>query len=115
MATTILVSPVNDGSQGGISTERMTAAGRYQPVSADVTLASVTAAAPVYRRNAVEVYRTVTGRDLLTSPAREVRGISKLRAHYHRRYIARNPNGCCGIGGCGVPFSTAELQLGEMA
>ena len=26
-----------------------------------------------------------------------------------------NPNGYCGIGGCGVPFKLAELQVGEKA
>jgi peptide-methionine (S)-S-oxide reductase len=34
---------------------------------------------------------------------------------YHQQYLAKNPNGYCGIGGCGVPFKTAELQVGEQA
>jgi peptide-methionine (S)-S-oxide reductase len=34
---------------------------------------------------------------------------------YHQQYLAKNPNGYCGIGGCGVPFKLAELQLGETA
>jgi len=34
---------------------------------------------------------------------------------YHQQYLAKNPNGYCGIGGCGVPFRLAELQVGEKA
>jgi peptide-methionine (S)-S-oxide reductase len=34
---------------------------------------------------------------------------------YHQQYLAKNPDGYCGIGGCGVPFKTAELQVGEKA
>ncbi len=34
---------------------------------------------------------------------------------YHQQYLAKNPNGYCGIGGCGVPFKLAELQMGEKA
>ena len=34
---------------------------------------------------------------------------------YHQQYLAKNPNGYCGIGGCGVPFNSAELQVGEKA
>jgi peptide-methionine (S)-S-oxide reductase len=34
---------------------------------------------------------------------------------YHQQYLAKNPDGYCGIGGCGVPFRLAELQVGEKA
>ena len=34
---------------------------------------------------------------------------------YHQQYLAKDPNGYCGIGGCGVPFKSAELQVGEQA
>jgi peptide-methionine (S)-S-oxide reductase len=34
---------------------------------------------------------------------------------YHQQYLAKNPNGYCGIGGCGVPFKSAELAVGEKA
>ena len=34
---------------------------------------------------------------------------------YHQQYLAKNPSGYCGIGGCGVPFKIAELQVGEKA
>ncbi len=42
-------------------------------------------------------------------------GISTFRADYHQQYLAKNPNGYCGIGGCGVPFKLAELPVGEKA
>lgn len=29
---------------------------------------------------------------------------------YHQQYLAKNPSGYCGIGGCGVPFKSAELE-----
>jgi peptide-methionine (S)-S-oxide reductase len=34
---------------------------------------------------------------------------------YHQQYLAKNPSGYCGIGGCGVPFNSAELEVGEKA
>ncbi len=34
---------------------------------------------------------------------------------YHQQYLAKNPNGYCGIGGCGVPFKLAEVEVGEKA
>jgi peptide-methionine (S)-S-oxide reductase len=34
---------------------------------------------------------------------------------YHQQYLAKNPDGYCGIGGCGVPFKVAELKVGEKA
>jgi peptide-methionine (S)-S-oxide reductase len=34
---------------------------------------------------------------------------------YHQQYLAKNPDGYCGIGGCGVPFKSAELEVGEKA
>jgi peptide methionine sulfoxide reductase MsrA len=35
--------------------------------------------------------------------------------HYHQQYLAKNPDGYCGIGGCGVPFKLAESAVGEKA
>jgi peptide-methionine (S)-S-oxide reductase len=29
---------------------------------------------------------------------------------YHQQYLAKNPDGYCGIGGCGVPFKATVLQ-----
>ena len=34
---------------------------------------------------------------------------------YHQQYLAKNPAGYCGIGGCGVSFELAELQAVEKA
>ncbi len=34
---------------------------------------------------------------------------------YHQQYLAKNPEGYCGIGGCGVPYKPAELQVAEKA
>ena len=34
---------------------------------------------------------------------------------YHQQYLAKNPDGYCGIGGCGVRFDPAELRVGEKA
>jgi peptide-methionine (S)-S-oxide reductase len=34
---------------------------------------------------------------------------------YHQQYLAKNPDGYCGIGGCGVPFKSAELREGQKA
>jgi peptide-methionine (S)-S-oxide reductase len=31
---------------------------------------------------------------------------------YHQQYLAKNPNGYCGLGGCGVAFKSAELHAG---
>jgi peptide-methionine (S)-S-oxide reductase len=42
-------------------------------------------------------------------------GISNFRADYHQQYLAKNPNGYCGLGGCGVAFKSAELAVGEQA
>ena len=34
---------------------------------------------------------------------------------YHQQYLAKNPDGYCGIGGCGVPYKSAELYEGAKA
>jgi peptide methionine sulfoxide reductase MsrA len=36
-------------------------------------------------------------------------GRSILSADYHQQYLAKNPGGYCGIGGCGVAYSRKEL------
>ena len=43
----------------------------------------------------------------------DIRAGKPVRADYHQQYLAKNPNGYCGIGGCGVPFKLGELQVGE--
>jgi peptide methionine sulfoxide reductase MsrA len=65
--------------------------------------------------NDVAVYRKSTERWCERSQLRSVRGISGFSADYHQQYLAKNPNGYCGIGGCGVPFKLAELPVGEKA
>ena len=32
---------------------------------------------------------------------------------YHQQYLAKNPNGYCGIGGCGVAFKSSELAVSD--
>ena len=34
---------------------------------------------------------------------------------YHQQYLAKNPNGYCGLGGCGVAFKAAEVPDGAQA
>ncbi len=34
---------------------------------------------------------------------------------YHQQYLAKNPEGYCGLGGCGVPFKAEELQERQKA
>ena len=45
----------------------------------------------------------------------DFRARKTISADYHQQYLAKNPNGYCGIGGCGVAFKSAELQVGEKA
>jgi hypothetical protein len=46
---------------------------------------------------------------------RGFRSNSGPRAHYHQQYLAKNPNGYFGSGGCGVPFRLEESLVGEKA
>ena len=32
---------------------------------------------------------------------------------YHQQYLAKNPDGYCGLGGCGVKFDSAKLHQGQ--
>ena len=34
---------------------------------------------------------------------------------YHQQYLAKNPNGYCGLGGCGVSYQPVEPVVGETA
>jgi peptide-methionine (S)-S-oxide reductase len=34
---------------------------------------------------------------------------------YHQQYLAKNPSGYCGLGGCGVPFESVESQASRKA
>jgi peptide-methionine (S)-S-oxide reductase len=55
---------------------------------------------------------TRAGRGLITTEIREAPEFFYAE-DYHQQYLAKNPDGYCGIGGCGVPFKVAELQVGE--
>jgi peptide methionine sulfoxide reductase MsrA len=70
---------------------------------------------PAYRWIDVNVYRNSTGSMTTTRLPRDFRAGKSFSADYHQQYLAKNPNGYCGIGGCGVPFKSAELQVGEKA
>ena len=69
----------------------------------------------VYRKIGSEVDRQSTGRGQGQWQPPEICGDSAHRAHYHQQYLAKNPNGYCGIGGCGVPFKIAELPVEKKA
>ena len=57
---------------------------------------------------------TAAGRGTITTEIREAPQFYYAE-DYHQQYLAKNPDGYCGIGGCGVPFKSAELQVGEKA
>jgi hypothetical protein len=66
-----------------------------------------------YRWLDVNVYRKSTGSGPAIAQRREFCGISNLRGDYHQQYLAKNPDGYCPNHSCGVPFKSAELQVGE--
>jgi peptide-methionine (S)-S-oxide reductase len=57
---------------------------------------------------------TAAGRGAITTEIRDAAPFYYAE-DYHQQYLAKNPDGYCGIGGCGVPFKVAELQVGEKA
>jgi peptide-methionine (S)-S-oxide reductase len=57
---------------------------------------------------------TAAGRGTITTEIRDAPAFFYAE-DYHQQYLAKNPDGYCGIGGCGVPFKVAELQVGEKA
>ena len=65
-------------------------------------------------RRAYQASLTAAGRGQITTEIRSVPDCY-LAEDYHQQYLAKNPNGYCGIGGCGVPFKLAESQVGEQA
>jgi peptide-methionine (S)-S-oxide reductase len=54
------------------------------------------------------------GRGTITTEVREAPEFFYAE-DYHQQYLAKNPDGYCGIGGCGVPYKSAGLQVGEKA
>ncbi len=65
-------------------------------------------------RKAYQARLTAAGRGTITTEIREAPPFFYAE-DYHQQYLAKNPDGYCGIGGCGVPFKIAELQMGEKA
>ena len=69
----------------------------------------------VHRWIGGNLYRKSTDDATTAMYLREFRGGKRFSADYHQQYLAKNPGGYCGIGGCGVPFKIAELPVGEKA
>jgi peptide-methionine (S)-S-oxide reductase len=65
-------------------------------------------------RLAYEARLTAAGHGRITTEIREA-PLFYYAEGYHQQYLAKNPNGYCGIGGCGVPFKLAELPVGQKA
>jgi peptide-methionine (S)-S-oxide reductase len=65
-------------------------------------------------RNAYQAALRAAGHGTITTEIEPAPGFYYAE-EYHQQYLAKNPNGYCGIGGCGVPFKSAELQVGEKA
>ncbi len=72
------------------------------------------AAAAAHSRKVYQASLTAAGHSSITT---EIAALETFyyAEEYHQQYLAKNPNGYCGIGGCGVPFKLAELQVGEKA
>ena len=51
-----------------------------------------------------DVDRMFTDRRPATTEPYDFRGELRFAADYHHQYLAKNSNGCCGIGGCGIPY-----------
>jgi peptide-methionine (S)-S-oxide reductase len=54
------------------------------------------------------------GRGTITTEIREAPEFFYAE-DYHQQYLAKNPDGYCGLGGCGVHFDPAQLQAGQKA
>jgi peptide-methionine (S)-S-oxide reductase len=65
-------------------------------------------------RRAYQGQLAAAGRGAITTEIRDAPEFFYAE-DYHQQYLAKNPNGYCGIGGCGVPFKLAELPVGEKA
>ena len=80
--------------------------------SAIYTLDAEQRAAADASRRAYQARLTAAGRGTITTEIRDAPEFFYAE-DYHQQYLAKNPDGYCGIGGCGVPFKSAELQVGE--
>ena len=65
-------------------------------------------------KRAYQAQLTAAGRGRITTEIRDAPPFYYAE-DYHQQYLAKNPDGYCGIGGCGVPFRSAELQEGQKA
>jgi peptide-methionine (S)-S-oxide reductase len=65
-------------------------------------------------KRAYQASLTAAGRGAITTEIRDAPEFFYAE-DYHQQYLAKNPQGYCGIGGCGVPFSSAELAVTEKA
>jgi peptide-methionine (S)-S-oxide reductase len=52
------------------------------------------------------------GRGTITTEIREAPEFFYAE-DYHQQYLAKNPDGYCGLGGCGVHFDPAQLKAGQ--
>ena len=65
-------------------------------------------------KHAYQARLTAAGRGPITTEIEDAPTFYNAE-EYHQQYLAKNPNGYCGIGGCGVRFDPAELRVGERA
>jgi len=65
-------------------------------------------------KRAYQARLTKAGRGTITTEIRDAPPFFYAE-DYHQQYLAKNPSGYCGIGGCGVRFDPAELRVGEKA
>jgi peptide-methionine (S)-S-oxide reductase len=65
-------------------------------------------------KRAYQARLTAAGRGTITTEIRDAPPFYYAE-DYHQQYLAKNPSGYCGLGGCGVPFESAELQVREKA
>jgi peptide-methionine (S)-S-oxide reductase len=65
-------------------------------------------------RRAYQACLSAAGKGTITTEIRDAPEFYYAE-DYHQQYLAKNPDGYCGIGGCGVPFKLAELPVGAKA
>jgi peptide-methionine (S)-S-oxide reductase len=65
-------------------------------------------------KRAYQARLSAAGRGTITTEIRDAPQFYYAE-DYHQQYLAKNPSGYCGLGGCGVPFESAELKEGQRA
>jgi peptide-methionine (S)-S-oxide reductase len=65
-------------------------------------------------RDAYQARHTAAGHGPITTEISEAPQFFYAE-DYHQQYLAKNPSGYCGLGGCGVPFESAEFKVAEKA